>query len=422
MRCDWDLILRILLKALSYKTSYPTVFTNGAVYGGRCQELRYNDEEEFAKVFTNVLYIGDYDLAVVRNLGNRAAVAIDRITPKGHTFIDKALILIVIEETTATERAIAKKLNLNQHTVNYYLEQFEDNGFIKAVKSHPIEEAGELEYIDCRLTSKGRAALDNLSLLLDESSKSSNRVSQNYYAPVYGVAGNVQGNQNVYPSEQKQPISKEQVSSITLPKYYQQRLKDLEDNIKQDLALLKDYQYELRYTTDPRTKARYRREIVRQEESVAHYKQDYSKLQQEWVGTPSPQMQEVATQLRQMDAKLNILLSGQVAIYEDLLTQLNQTQLDLTQKLQDAVDANQVSESQMQQMLAVLEERIPSLPPSQAAIAEVIKDPELDVKQRLKVTLPIVPMLVEYEGEFELGSGFNIKSAWERLVAKLHGS
>ena len=130
-------------------------------------------------------------------------------------------------------------------------------------------------------------------------------------------------------------------------------------------------------------------------------------------------MQEVGIQLRQMDTKLNILISGQVAIYEDLLNKLDANQLALTQKLQDSLDANQVSEPQRKQMLAVLEKRIPSLPPSQAAIAEVIKDPELDVKQKLKVTLPIVPMLVEYKGEFELGSGFNIKSAWEQLVAKL---
>ncbi len=208
---------------------------------------------------------------------------------------------------------------------------------------------------------------------------------------------------------------------MTLPAYYQQRLKDLEDNIKQDLELLKDYQDELRYTNDPRLIRKYRREIVRQEEYVARYKKEYAELQQEWVGTPSSQMQEVGIQLRQMDTKLNILLSGQVTIYEDLLNQLDATQLALTHKLQNAVDANQVSEPQMQQMLAVLEERIPSLPPSQAAIAEVIKDPELDVKQKLKVTLPIVPMLVEYEGEFELGSGFNIRSAWKRLVAKLRG-
>ncbi len=203
------------------------------------------------------------------------------------------------------------------------------------------------------------------------------------------------------------------------PGFYQKRLQDLADNIAKDQELLKDFEDELRYTIDPRQKARYRREIVRQEESVAHYKKEYAELQQELTGQPSAQMQEVGIQLQQMDAKLNVLLSGQVVIYEDLLNQLDATQLALTQKLQDALDANQVSQLQMQQMLTVLEERIPSLPPSQAAIAEVIKDPELDAKHKLKVTLPIVPMLVEYEGEFELGSGFNIKSAWEQLVAKL---
>lgn len=201
-----------------------------------------------------------------------------------------------------------------------------------------------------------------------------------------------------------------------------QRLNDLDDNIKQDLELLKDYQDELRYTNDPRTKARYRREIVRQEESVTRYKHEYTKLEQELFSTSSTQMQEVDNQLQQMDAKLNILLSGQVAIYEDILNKLDAHQLALTQKLQDAVDTNQVTESQMLQMLAVLEERIPSLPPSQAAIAEIIKDPELNVKQKLKVTLPIVPMLVKYEGEFELGSGLNIKSAWEQLLAELRRS
>ena len=56
-------------------------------------------------------------------------------------------------------------------------------------------------------------------------------------------------------------------------------------------------------------------------------------LQQELTGQPSAQMQKVGIQLRQMDAKLNVLLSGQVVIYEDLLNQLDATQLALTQKL-----------------------------------------------------------------------------------------
>ena len=222
---------------------------------------------------------------------------------------------------------------------------------------------------------------------------------------------------------------------------FHQRLQDLEDHIAQEQELLKEFEEGLRYETNPRIKAGYRRDIERQQESVAGYRQEYNDLQQELTGQPSARMQEMGNQLQQMDAKLNILLSTQVAIYENLdrmrqdlllrydateqatiktvAQQLDRNQLVLTQNLLDALEANQVSEQQMQQMLAVLEERVPALPPSQATLAEIIKAPELDAKHKLKVTLPLVPFLVDYEGELELGSGFNIKSAWEQLLTKL---
>lgn len=222
------------------------------------------------------------------------------------------------------------------------------------------------------------------------------------------------------------------------PDFDQKRLQDLADNIAKEQELLNDYEEALRLEDDPRRLKRYYKEIERQRESVHRYQQEFSALQQRQTSKPSAQMQEVGNQLQQMDTKLNILLSGQIAIYEDLnqmrhallirydaaeqsiisaiTQQLDQNQLLLTQNLLNALEANQVSEPEMQRMLAVLEERIPSLPPSQAAI---IKDPELDAKHKLKVTLPIIPLLVEYEGELELGSGFNIKSAWEKLIAKL---
>ncbi len=226
-----------------------------------------------------------------------------------------------------------------------------------------------------------------------------------------------------------------------LSQSFHQRLKDLEDHIAEDQKLLKEFEEVLRYETNPRVMGGYRRDIERQRESLAKYKQEYAELKQELAGIPDAQMQNVEGQLQQMDAKLNVLLSGQIAIYENqnqirqallnrydaiertiisaITQEFNETQLVLTQNLIDALEANLISEREMQQMLAVLEERIPSLPPSQAAVVEIIKDPELDAKHKLKVTLPIIPMLVEYEGELELGSGFNIKSAWEQLVAKL---
>gem|GEM_PF-6204203 len=107
------------------------------------------------------MYIGELELAVVRDLGYQA-ISIDRITRKGYSFIDKAKILKTIEQGISSERAIAKNLELKQHEVNYYLEILEENGFVKTAKGYPVEEAGELEYKSCILKNRGKVALDDL--------------------------------------------------------------------------------------------------------------------------------------------------------------------------------------------------------------------------------------------------------------------
>ncbi|MCE2698258.1 MAG: hypothetical protein PX483_07515 [Nostocales cyanobacterium LE14-WE4] len=223
-----------------------------------------------------------------------------------------------------------------------------------------------------------------------------------------------------------------------LSQIFQQRLTDLLDNITQDQKLLKEFEEELTVEDNPRTLKKYKKEIKRQQESIDNYKQEYTELEQQLTGISTPQIQVVGNQLQiienqlqQIDAKLNIVLINQdslliryqvseQAILRVFIEQLNQTQLAFTENMLNAVAANQVSESEMLQMLAVLESRIPSLPASsQAEIAEIIKSPELDARHKITVTLPIVPFLINYEGELELGTGFNIKSAWEFVIKKL---
>ena len=222
------------------------------------------------------------------------------------------------------------------------------------------------------------------------------------------------------------------------------RLQDLENNITQDLELLEECEEALRNEDKPRIKRYYRSEIERQKESVNDYEKQYSKLKQELADEPTAKIQIVEKQLQSLNDKVNVLLSSQLAIYQDLnhmrqkllerydegeqaiitaiAQQLNESQLELTQKLLEAVEANQVSETEMQQMLTAIEERIHSLPPSQATTAaEIIRNPDLDARHRLKVSLPLVPLLVQYEVELELGASFNIKSAWGTLVNKLGG-
>lgn len=176
-----------------------------------------------------------------------------------------------------------------------------------------------------------------------------------------------------------------------LSQIFQNRLQVLLNHITEDQELLKEFEEELRYETNPRVIRGYKREVQRQKDSIVNYRQEYIELEQQLGEKSEPQIQEVdnklqlverqwqqmhllVSQLQQIDEKLNIVLGNQKLIYQDITAQLNQNQLLFTQKMLDAVAANQVSDLQMQQMLAVL---------------------------------------------LELGTGFNLKSAWEQVITKL---
>lgn len=45
-------------------------------------------------------------------------------------------------------------------------------------------------------------------------------------------------------------------------------------------------------------------------------------------------------------------------------------------------------------------------------LTDLVDAPSLDVKHKLKLTLPIIPLLLEYEGEIELNSRLNLETAW----------
>jgi hypothetical protein len=55
-------------------------------------------------------------------------------------------------------------------------------------------------------------------------------------------------------------------------------------------------------------------------------------------------------------------------------------------------------------------------------LSEVADAPKLDAKHKLKITVPIIPYLLSYEGEVELKSGLNLEAVWKRLVAKVRGT
>jgi hypothetical protein len=218
---------------------------------------------------------------------------------------------------------------------------------------------------------------------------------------------------------------------------FNQRLEDLTEHIAKDQNLLKEVEDALRVEGDPIRRAKYQRDVEQLKESAHRYRQQYDVLNHQTTA----EMETVAEQLRQMDWKLDSVLGGQVAIAQQLsqmqhtlLSRYDQTerslvaavveklddrQLSMTQTFLDTLDSRQLAESEIEEMWAVLEERLPELPPSQDAVKEWVRAPGLDARHRLKVTLPIVPLLVDYEAEFELNGGLDFKGLWETLKAKL---
>jgi hypothetical protein len=170
-------------------------------------------------------------------------------------------------------------------------------------------------------------------------------------------------------------------------------------------------------------------------------------------GEPSGKLRDVAAQLRQMGTKLDALLAGQKAIQENLadlrqavlarfdaseqtiiaavVERLDQSQLATIQTVLDAIEAGRIPESDLQETLLAMQQALaeiqqrdivfsdPALTTEVEQLAEVVDAPRLEVKHKLKVTVPIIPLLLSYEGEVELKSGLNLEAAWRRLVDKV---
>jgi len=231
----------------------------------------------------------------------------------------------------------------------------------------------------------------------------------------------------------------------------ERRIQQLADNIRNDMDLLNDYEDELRYETDPRRLARYRREIERQRESLSRYQQEYDELRGQLTGDPPAGMQDSADMLRQMGAKLDGLLSGQSAIQKDLkdfrktllarfddseqtiistvVQRLDQNQLVTVRRILGEIETHRLPESELQETLSAVLQAISEIKQNEAGyydsrlvseaanLSEMVDDPKLDVNHKLKVSIPIIPLILSYETEVGLKSGLNLKTAWQRLKA-----
>lgn len=228
---------------------------------------------------------------------------------------------------------------------------------------------------------------------------------------------------------------------------FELRLKQLENNLNRVATRIYEYQTELEDENDPNRKSQYRRRIEQLKELLSEYQSEYDELKGRGANESSIEMQEVSDQLKRLNIQINaignlvlkshqdlrqILLTRYSAseqkIISEIAKQLNQSQLATVEAVLQAVETNQIPEREMQQFvtevqqtLTLLNQKEGALSPEKQKVFEIVNAPTLDFQHKVKISLPIIPFLMDYEGELSLGTGFNLKAIWEQWRGKFRG-
>lgn len=215
------------------------------------------------------------------------------------------------------------------------------------------------------------------------------------------------------------------------------RLQQLEKNIVKVIQLLGEYEEELIDEDDPLKKSKFRRRIEDLKKKQIEYENELIELQSQSSNEQEPQFQAIAKQLKGIDNKIDLLLDGQSSLSQALLFHFNSVEQLLVQpfiqslgdsdliQIQaslETIDTKQPSDEEAQimltetkQLLTELKSRGLSLPVSNKDMDEIINYPTLDTKHSLKLTIPIIPFILTYEGELGAEAGIKLKETWQRL-------
>jgi hypothetical protein len=259
------------------------------------------------------------------------------------------------------------------------------------------------------------------------------------------------------------PIS--QISSqesVAMISYQEQRLRDIQHHIEEEMKLLRQYEALLRRETDPRRLMAHESEIDRQRESLAKYQQEAASLSAAIHQSDNIVVTEVQGTLKAMDEKLDALsqqvadaesrlAAGQQAIRDDiaqqqrailehidarhrdtvqtLLQQMDTDQLALLRKLEIAAAQRKISRREAKELAHQVElalEEVAQIRAAQPDAAQwegflALLEQETSWEQKLKLTLPLVPGILAFESEMAVDVKRSLKEAWQRLAGRVTG-
>lgn len=218
------------------------------------------------------------------------------------------------------------------------------------------------------------------------------------------------------------------------------RLQQLEANIRQILELLNKYEIELFDNDDPGVKSKYRRRIEALKQQKLEFENELEELQAQLTSEQCLQTQSLTSQLQIIDNKIDLILDNQSQLNQILLLyfdqreqillspfmeNLNESQLLQVNASLEAVDNDKISQNNIEAVLLEVRDLLSQmtkknllLPESSEALLGIIDDPKLEAKHSLKVTIPLIPFILNYEGELAFGTESNLKKLWESKFLK----
>lgn len=122
---------------------------------------------------------------------------------------------------------------------------------------------------------------------------------------------------------------------------------------------------------------------------------------------------------------------GEQRVLGTLITQMDLQQSALMSAILDVLESGGLAADELDRHLSAIDAALAEvnahaaqiadrqLAASAQRVAELASAPGLDAKHKLKLTIPIIPVLLSYEGAFELGSKLDLAKAWQALLDRV---
>ncbi|HOO77666.1 MAG TPA: RuBisCO large subunit C-terminal-like domain-containing protein [bacterium] len=177
-----------------------------------------------------------------------------------------------------------------------------------------------------------------------------------------------------------------------------QRLEDIRDNLRKDFVLLKRTEDTLRVEDRPKSIQRLEEDILEIRGRVVASVMEYEQLQMAGKIAATEAVSEART-ARDVVVESFVSAMDHEPETEEMKALLEESR-EVLATLCDTIKSSAI--------LPKVAERV--------SVTSTVLKSDISVTDKLKVTIPIIPLLLQYEGELSLGSKVSIASLWRKVV------